>query len=155
MCQNQTEDWRHVIKCPSLDAALHRADLWGQLRKGLQRWKLPVEFWTSVEKGTQSYIYDQKKEKYRVFPTTPFPATLNRQRNTLKSAYQTQSKIGWENFTKVRIAEEWIQSIETHYANQGYTLKARHWLSAPYGNIYNGYGNSETISTMLTPTDTL
>jgi hypothetical protein len=57
----------------------------------------------------------------------PFPVTLNRKRNALKSAYHAQSKIGWENFTKERIAEEWIQFIETHYANQGYKLNAQYW----------------------------
>jgi hypothetical protein len=68
-----------------------------------------------VEKGTQSYISNPMKAKDRELATTMFPMTLNRQRNVLKSAYNAQSKIGWENFMKVRIAEEWIQFIETHY----------------------------------------
>jgi hypothetical protein len=116
-----------MLTCPSLDAALHIADSSGQLRKNLQLWNLPVDFWTAVEKGTQSYRSDPKKAKDRELSTMPFMVTLNRQRKTLKSAYHAQSKIGWENFTKERFAEEWIKFIETHYANQGYTLKARNW----------------------------
>jgi hypothetical protein len=78
-----------------------------------------------VEKGMQSYGAAQKKAKDRTIPITPFPETWNRERNALKSAYHVQSKIGWENLVKGRIAQEWIQFMETHYANQGYILKAR------------------------------
>jgi hypothetical protein len=35
--------------------------------------------------------------------------------------------IGWENMVKGMIAQEWIQSMETHYVNQGYKLKASDW----------------------------
>jgi hypothetical protein len=80
-----------------------------------------------LEKGTQSYISDPKKAKDRDLPTMPFQTTFNRQRNTLNLAYHAQSKIGWDYFTKGRIAEEWIQFVETHYVNQGCKLKAQYW----------------------------
>jgi hypothetical protein len=66
--------------------------------------------------------------------------------------------MGWENFMKERITEEWIQFIETHIETRGRNLmhKIGHeHLSAPYGKICNGCGNSETISIMLTRTDAL
>jgi hypothetical protein len=87
--------------------------------------KLPVDFWTAVEKGTHSYISDPKKAKDRELPATPFPETLNRQRYALKSAYHAQSKIGWESFMKGRIIVEWTQCIEAYHANQGHKLKAQ------------------------------
>jgi hypothetical protein len=80
-----------------------------------------------LENGTKSYISDPKKANYRELPATQFPATLNRQRNTLKSAYHAQSKIEWEKFMEWRIPEEWTQFIEAHYANKGHTLKVRDW----------------------------
>jgi hypothetical protein len=83
-----------------------------------------VDFWTAVEKGTQSSISDPNKAKDRELPRNTFPVALNRQRNALKSAYYAQLKIAWENFVKGRITEEWVQCIETHYANQGYNIKA-------------------------------
>jgi hypothetical protein len=83
-----------------VDAALHRDASWGQLRKSLQQWKLPNHFWTAVEKGMQAYIVDPKKAKDRVLLAMPFQVTLNRETNALKSAYRTQSKIGWENLLK-------------------------------------------------------
>jgi hypothetical protein len=128
MCQNQTEDWRNVLTCPSLEAALHIADSWGQLQKSPQRWKLPVDFSGQLwKRELRPCISDPKKAKDRELPVTSFPATLNRKRKALKSAYHAQLKIGWQNCTKERIAEEWITLIEAQYANNGYKLKARDW----------------------------
>jgi hypothetical protein len=127
---------RHVITCPSIDVGLHRADSWAQLQKTLKRWKLPNDFWTAVEKGMQYYVTAPKKAKDRTIPTTPFSATWNRESNAFKSAYHAQSKIGWENLVKGRIAQELIQFMETHYANQGYKIKARHWAPTCIGALW-------------------
>jgi hypothetical protein len=81
-------------------------------------------FLDSGGKGMQAYVADLKKAKYRVLTATPFPATLNREINALKSVYHAHSKIGWESLLKGRITQEWTQFIETHYANQGHKLKA-------------------------------
>jgi hypothetical protein len=77
-----------------------------------------------VGKGMKSYVNTPNKTKDRTILTTPFSVTWNRERNALKSAYHAQSKIGWDNLVKGRIAQEWVQFMETHYANQGYKLKA-------------------------------
>jgi hypothetical protein len=66
-----------------------------------------------VEKGMQSYVTAPKEAKDRTIPTTPFSVTWNRERNALKSAYHAKSKIGWENLVKGRIAQEWVQFMET------------------------------------------
>jgi hypothetical protein len=89
-----------------------------------------------VEKGMQSYVTAPKKAKDRTIPTTPFLATWNRERNALKSAYHAQSKIGWENLVKGIIAQEWVQFMETHYAKQGYKLKARDWAPKCIGDLW-------------------
>jgi hypothetical protein len=136
MYQEQTEDFRQVLSFRSVDAALHRAASWGKLCKSLQRCKMPTDFWTAVKKGMQAYIADPKKAKDRVLPYPPFPVTLNRERNALKSAYHAQSKIGWENLLKGRIAQEWTQFIETHCTNQGHTLNAQDWAPRFIGALW-------------------
>jgi hypothetical protein len=156
MCNDQTEDWRQLLKCPLIYSALHRADSWAQLRKTLKRWKIPNDFLTAVDKGMQSYVTAPKKAKDRTIPTTPFSATWNRERNALKSAYYAPSKIAWENMVKSRTAQEWIQFMETHYANQGYTLKAQtghHHLLVLYGKIDKECGNLGTQFIMLIKMD--
>jgi hypothetical protein len=90
----------------------------------------------AVEKGTQSCVTAPRKKKYRIIPTTPFSATWNRERHALKSAHHAQSKIGWETLVKGRIAQELIQFIETHYANQGYKLTARDWATKFIGALW-------------------
>jgi hypothetical protein len=64
MCHDQTEDWQRVLTCLSIDAFLHRADSWAQLRKTRERWKRPNDFWTAVEKAMPSYTAAPKKAKY-------------------------------------------------------------------------------------------
>jgi hypothetical protein len=61
---------------------------------------------------------------------------VEQRKKVLKSAYHAQSKIGWENLVKGRIAREWIQFIETHNARQGYTLKARDWAPKFIGALW-------------------
>jgi hypothetical protein len=55
MCNCETEDWRHVLTCGSIDAYLHRAVSSGKLRKSMDRWHLPQDFWTTIEKGVNHY----------------------------------------------------------------------------------------------------
>jgi hypothetical protein len=89
-----------------------------------------------VEKGMQSYVTAPKKAKDRTIPTTPFSVTWEIERNALKSAYHAQSKIGWENLAKGRLAQEWTQFMETHYVNQGYKLKASGWAPKFSGALW-------------------
>jgi hypothetical protein len=51
MCGNAQEDWRQVISCRALDADLNRADSREKFKKAITIWKLPQDFWTSVQKG--------------------------------------------------------------------------------------------------------
>jgi hypothetical protein len=136
MCRDQTEDWQQVLTCPLIDAALHRADSRVQLQKTLKCWKIPNDFWMAVEKGMQSYATVPKKAKDRTIPTTPVSLTWNREINALKAAYHAQSKIGWENLVKGRIAQECIQFMETHHVNQGYKLKAQDWAPTCIGDLW-------------------
>jgi hypothetical protein len=61
MCNCEIEDWRHVLMCGSLDASLHRAASWGKLRKSMERWHLPPDFWTTIEKGINHYTEQPHK----------------------------------------------------------------------------------------------
>jgi hypothetical protein len=39
----------------TLTASLHRAASWGKLRKSMERWHLPQDFWKTIEKGVNQY----------------------------------------------------------------------------------------------------
>jgi hypothetical protein len=49
------EDWRHIITCKSLDASLHRTELWTKVKTALRAWKIPADFRIAIEKGINYY----------------------------------------------------------------------------------------------------
>jgi hypothetical protein len=78
MCNCETEDWRHVLACGLMDAYLHRAVSWGTLRKAMERWHLPQDFWMTIEKGVNHYterphkltIHSNENEPQKTFGVT-------------------------------------------------------------------------------------
>jgi hypothetical protein len=77
----------------------------------MDRWYLPQDFWTTIEKGANHYteqphkITTQSKENE---PQKTFRITFNTPRNLLQQAFRTQSHIGWDNFLKGRISRDWL-----------------------------------------------
>jgi hypothetical protein len=114
MCNCDKEEWCHVLACGSIDASIHRAVSWGKLRKSMDLWHLPQDFWMTIEKGVNHYteqpykIKTQWKENER---QTPFGVTFNTPRNLLQQAFRTQSNIGWDNFLKGRISRDWLTYV--------------------------------------------
>jgi hypothetical protein len=114
MCNCETEDWRHVITCGSIDASLDRAASWGKLRKSMERWHLPPDFWTTTEKGVNHYTERPHKRTIQSKenePQKPFGVTFNTPRNLLQQAFRTQSHIGWDNFLKGLISRYWLTYV--------------------------------------------
>jgi hypothetical protein len=94
MCSCETEDWRHVLTCGSIDASIHRAISWGKLRKPMDRWHLPQDFWTTIEKGGNHYTEQPHKratQSKENEPQKPFGVTFNTHMNLLQQAFRTQS----------------------------------------------------------------
>jgi hypothetical protein len=81
--------------------------------------------------GCSLTLLPQRKQKME-----PFLVTWNIEINAWKSAHDAQSKIGWENVVKGRIAQEWIQFMEIHYRNQGYKNKASDWAPKSSGALW-------------------
>jgi hypothetical protein len=103
MCNCEKEDLRHVLRCGSIDASLHRAISWGKLRKSMERWHQPPDFWTTIEKGIKHYTEEPHKCTIHSKDNEPqklFGVTFNTPRNLLQQAFSTQSHIGWDNFPK-------------------------------------------------------
>jgi hypothetical protein len=139
MCNCDTEDWRHVITCGSLDASLHRAALWGKFRKLMERWHLPPYFWTTIEKGINHYT--DHPHKYTVNlkdnePQKPFGVTFTTSRNLLQQAFRTQSHIGWDDFLKVRISRDWLTCVRYNEAHSNGHGKSKDWSTKFIGGLW-------------------
>jgi hypothetical protein len=109
--QETKEDWRHILNCPSLDASYHRDASWKKVKKAMQMWRLPADFWTAIEKGLHHITTDLKES---TSPLLPFQISVNPSRNHLRAAFQEQNSIKWTNLLKGRMSHRWKQFATAH-----------------------------------------
>jgi hypothetical protein len=130
MCNCETEEWRHVLTVGSIDASIHRAVSSGKLRKSMDRWYLPQDFWTTIEKGVNHYTeqpHKRTKQSKENEPQKPFGVTFNTPRNLLQQAFRTQSHIGWDNFLKGRLSRDWLTYVRHNEENSNGHGKSQDW----------------------------
>jgi hypothetical protein len=142
MCNCETEDWRHVLTCGSIDASLHREASWGKLRKSMERWHLPQDFWTAIEKGVNHYTEQPHKRTIHSKdnePQKPFGVTFNTPRNLLQQAFRTQSHIGWDNFLKGRISRDWLTYVRHNEAHSNGYGKSKDWPAKFIGGLWKHF----------------
>jgi hypothetical protein len=111
---------------------------WGKLRKLMERWHLPSDFWTTIEKGINHYTehpHQRTASSKDNEPQKPFGVTFNTPRNLLQQAFRTQSHIGWDNFLKGRMSRDWLTYVrynEAHFNGHG---KSNDWLANYIGGL--------------------
>jgi hypothetical protein len=49
-CQEEKENWKYIIRCPSWDSIYHHDDSWSKVKKAIAVWCLKTNFWLTVEK---------------------------------------------------------------------------------------------------------
>jgi hypothetical protein len=80
------------------------------VKKAMKAWRIPPDFWISIEKGINHYAthpLKRDKENMPPEPQKPFGKTFYTPWNILQVAFRKQSHVGWENFLKGRICTEW------------------------------------------------
>jgi hypothetical protein len=125
--------------CGSIDASIHRAVSWGKPRKSMHRWRLPQDFWTTIEKGVNHYTeqpYKRTTPLKENEPQKPFGATFNTPRNLLQQALRTQSHIGWDNFLKGRISRDWLTYVRHNEENTNGHGKSHNWSAKFFGGLW-------------------
>jgi hypothetical protein len=60
-------------------------------------------------------------------PAAPFAPTINTTIIMLRQAYRSQSEVGWDNFMKRRIVQQWERYIEYHLQHNTMNLNKREW----------------------------
>jgi hypothetical protein len=50
-CNNDTEHWKHILTCESMDVNLNHAASWAKLNKSMEAWYLPHNYWIALENG--------------------------------------------------------------------------------------------------------
>jgi hypothetical protein len=133
MCNCEAEDWRHVLTCVSIDASLHRAASWENIRKSMERWHLPPYFWTMIEKGINHYTEQTHKGTIHSKDNEP---QFNTPRNLLQQAFRTHSHIGWDNFLKGRISRDCINYVRHNKAHSNGHGTSKDWSEKFIGGLW-------------------
>jgi hypothetical protein len=96
----------------------------------MERWHLPPDFWTTIEKGMNHYTEHSQKctaNSKDNEPQKPFGVTFNTSRNLLQKALRTQSQIVWDNFLKGLISRDWITYVRYNDAHSNGHSKSKDW----------------------------
>jgi hypothetical protein len=124
-CHKTKEDWRHILNCTSLDVSYHQDASLQKVKKDIQMWRLPADFWTAIEKGLHHLPSDLKES---TSPTLPFQFSVNPIRNHLRAAFQEQNSIKWTNVLKRRMSHRWQKFATTHVRSKKLDLRAQEWV---------------------------
>jgi hypothetical protein len=152
-CARRLESHNHLqVACKSLDARLHRTESWTQVKNSMTAWRIPPDFWITIEKGINHYpIYPLKRDKENMPPELqkPFGTALYAPRNIRQVAFQKQSHVGWENFLKGRICTEWCTYIKHHLASSNIKKDYQEWATklilALWEHIYRVWTFRNTV----------
>jgi hypothetical protein len=107
-----------------MDASYHRDASWQKVKKDMQMWRLPADFWTALEKGLQHLSRDIKES---TSPPLPFQISVNAIINHLQAAFQEQNSIKWTNLLKGRLSHKWQQFATAHVRSKKLDLRAQEW----------------------------
>jgi hypothetical protein len=91
-----------------------------KLRKSMDRWHLPQDFWTKIEKGVNHYTEQPHKRTTQLKENEPqktFRVTLSTPRNLLQQAFRTQKHIGWDKFLEGRVSRDWLTYVRHNEEN--------------------------------------
>jgi hypothetical protein len=129
-CGEAHEDRRHIITCKSLGASLHRTESWTKVKKALIAWKIPADFWITIEKGILYYAAHPIKRYKEDMPPEPqkhYGTTFHTPHNILQVAFRKQLHMGWGDFLKGRICIEWCTYIKQHITSRNIKKDYQEW----------------------------
>jgi hypothetical protein len=136
---NALTKYRHVLTCGLIDTSLHTAVSWDKLRKLMDQWHLPQDFWMTIEKGVNLYTEQPHKpttQSKENEPQKPFGVTFNKPRNLLQQAFTTQSHIGWDTFLKGQISRDWVTYVRHKEENSKGHGKSQDWSANFIGGLW-------------------
>jgi hypothetical protein len=112
----------------------------GKIRKSMDRWHLPPDFWKIIENGINYYKEHPNKRTAKSNNNEPqklFGVTFTTSRNLLQQAFRTQPHIGWDNFPKGRISRDWLTYVgynEEHSNSHG---ESKDWSAKFIGGLWD------------------
>jgi hypothetical protein len=114
------------------------------MRTSMNKWKIHKYIWSCFEHGLSHFSCHSLKDAISR-PTPPFGASLRVNHVIFNNDAATQSHIGWPNFLKGRISNEWVK-LWTKSMGLTTSKACEHALiQALWDHIYRlwTFGNSE------------
>jgi hypothetical protein len=98
--------------------------LWQKVKKDMQMWLLPADFWTAIEKGIEHLSQDTQES---TSPTLTFQISVNPIRNHLRAAFKEQNSIKWTDIYKGCLSHNWQKFATAHVRSKRLDLRAQEW----------------------------
>ena len=131
-CGQLWEDTNHVLQCPSDKREQARSDAFQVLREHFQRQHTPL-IMTDIICTTMSHWIQRRRITPPDWPTPSEPIMM-----AITRAFQSQTRIGWDQFLRGRLTNEWSLAIATYYhARQpGQNFTPEHWMQTTINAIW-------------------
>jgi hypothetical protein len=129
MCGTHLETSDHVLQCKNKRAATQYATARFFLGKKLKNLKTPDRLSASIKFGLRMYSSGAIDARQQLRYPSDFHTDLNTQ---IDKAFDAQSSIGWDNFSRGFISKEWSKCMDLHYARHhkgNITLSGERWAS--------------------------
>jgi hypothetical protein len=95
-----------------------------KVKKDMQMWQIPADFWTALAKGLQHLSQDIRES---MSPPLTFQISLYPIRNHLRAAFQEKNAIKWTNLLKGCLSHKWQQFATAHVRSKKVYLRAQEW----------------------------
>ena len=131
-CGQLWEDTNHVLRCPSEDRCTARTETIKTFRQHLQKQHTPDIMATLICDSMTSWLH-----RRRITPPT-WPQPEEPIMADLKRAFESQRKIGWDQFFRGRIAKDWKIAIKSYYRERqpGDSYTPDQWMRTTIAAIW-------------------
>jgi hypothetical protein len=131
-CQQLWEDTNHVLRCPCQSRTATRNEAFLLFRQHLTKQHTPDIMASLICNSMTSWL-----ARSRIAPpswTTPEEPIMPQ----LTRAFKSQSKIGWDQFFRGRIATDWKLAIQTYYRERqpGTSFTPDQWMRTTINAIW-------------------
>jgi hypothetical protein len=106
----------------------------------MERWHLPPDFWTAIEKGINHYKEHPNKRTSNSTNNEPqksFGVICTTSRNLLQQALGTQLHIGWDNFLQGQISRDWLAYVSYNEEHSNDHGKSKDWSAKLIGGLWD------------------
>jgi hypothetical protein len=131
-CQQLWEDTNHILQCPGEDRSNQRKESMINLREQLTARKTPNVMTDIICDNMENWIHRRRQS----IPTWTQNETFL---NALNDAFYSQKRIGWDQFFRGRLSQDWATAIGIYYKERrpGTAYTPDYWMRHMINAVWN------------------